>query len=197
MTAWSWMGPWQNSADLGRLEDIYRYPANWTVAAFGTPNLLEASRVARGRKRRFWLEVVGRGWRGPCEAVLRAARPVADGHGAAGGCLLKPAGLRKLAQMNWTWPDESRTRSSAGRSDRSSHRRCRLNVDVPLFGSSHAAGDNVTVVVLQRPGRWSKGGGRRWPLRDNRAVPSPVSAVDLLFGEAEHLVCMRSGSPSF
>jgi iron(III) transport system ATP-binding protein len=57
---------------IGAPEDIYRYPANRTVAAFfGTPNLLEASVESCGRvdERRFRLEVVGRGWRGPCEAA--------------------------------------------------------------------------------------------------------------------------------
>src|ERR1700754_4531824 len=56
---------------IGKPEEIYRYPANRTVAGFfGTPNLLTASveacaRIDGGKVR---LDVVGRGWRGRCEA---------------------------------------------------------------------------------------------------------------------------------
>src|ERR1700722_16801922 len=56
---------------VGAPEEIYRYPANRTVAAFfGTPNLLDAEVEACARidARRVRLEVVGQGWRGPCEA---------------------------------------------------------------------------------------------------------------------------------
>src|SRR5215467_2843781 len=66
---------------IGSPEEIYRYPANRTVAAFfGTPNLLEANveTCARLDRRRVRLEVVGRGWRGPCEAAskVRPGQPV-------------------------------------------------------------------------------------------------------------------------
>ncbi len=57
---------------IGAPEEIYRYPANRTVAAFfGTPNLLEANVEACARidGRRVRLDVVGRGWRGACEAA--------------------------------------------------------------------------------------------------------------------------------
>src|ERR1700742_5102424 len=57
--------------EVGAPEEIYRYPANRTVAGFfGTPNLLAANveacaRIDGGRVR---LDVAGPGWRGPCEA---------------------------------------------------------------------------------------------------------------------------------
>src|SRR5580693_5066982 len=57
---------------VGAPEEIYRYPANRTVAGFfGTPNLLPANveacaRIDSGRVR---LDVAGPGWRGRCEAA--------------------------------------------------------------------------------------------------------------------------------
>src|SRR5262245_25848461 len=57
---------------VGAPEEIYRCPANRTVAAFfGTPNLLDAEVEACSRidGRRVRLDVVGQGWRGPCEAA--------------------------------------------------------------------------------------------------------------------------------
>ena len=62
---------------VGAPEEIYRYPTNRTVAAFfGTPNLLDAEVEACARidARRVRLEVVGQGWRGPCEAADREVR---------------------------------------------------------------------------------------------------------------------------
>jgi iron(III) transport system ATP-binding protein len=57
---------------VGAPEDIYRYPANRTVAGFfGNPNLLNASVEACARLEggRVQLDVVGHGWQGRCEAA--------------------------------------------------------------------------------------------------------------------------------
>jgi iron(III) transport system ATP-binding protein len=110
---------------IGAPEDIYRYPANRTVAAFfGTPNLLEASVESCGRvdERRFRLEVVGRGWRGPCEA----ASEVQPGQAVtvmarAEDARLAPAGSKAGAD-ELIWSGRIAHRFSAGRSGRSSCR---------------------------------------------------------------------------
>jgi iron(III) transport system ATP-binding protein len=143
---------------IGAPEDIYRYPANRVVAAFfGTPNLLEASveSCARAGRGRFRLEVVGRGWRGPCEAAIdvqpgqtvtvmvRAedARIAAAGS-RAGADELTWSG--RIAHTVFRGP----IRSIVVQTDDGP-----LNVDAPPFGN-YAVGDNVTVVVSQR-GAWA------------------------------------------
>ena len=139
---------------IGAPEDIYRYPANRTVAAFfGTPNLLEASveSCARVDERRFRLEVVGRGWRGPCEAasevqpgqaVTVMARPE--------DARLAPAGSKAGAdELTWSGRIAHTIFRGPIRSIVVQTDDGRLNVDAPPFGS-HAIGDNVTVVVPQR-----------------------------------------------
>jgi iron(III) transport system ATP-binding protein len=139
---------------IGAPEDIYRYPANRTVAAFfGTPNLLEASveSCARVDERRFRLEVVGRGWRGPCEAssevqpgqaVTVMARPE--------DARLAPAGSKAGAdELTWSGRIAHTIFRGPIRSIVVQTDDGRLNVDAPPFGS-HAVGDNVTVVVPQR-----------------------------------------------
>ncbi len=139
---------------IGAPEDIYRYPANRIVAAFfGTPNLLEATieSCARIDKHRFRLEVIGRGWRGPCEAAseVRPGQTVTvmvrpeDARIAAAG---SRAGAEEL-----TWSGRivytifrGPIRSIVVQTDDG-----RLNVDAPPFGD-YAIGDNVTVLVSQR-----------------------------------------------
>ena len=139
---------------IGAPEDIYRYPANRIVAAFfGTPNLLEASveSCARVGERRFRLEVVGRGWRGPCGAA-NEAQP-----GQTVTVMVRPEDARiasagsKGGADELTWSGRivhtifrGPIRSIVVQTDDG-----RLNVDAPPFGN-YAIGDNVTVVVSQR-----------------------------------------------
>lgn len=139
---------------IGAPEDIYRYPANRIVAAFfGTPNLLEASveSCARVGEGRFRLEVVGRGWRGPCEAA-NEAQP-----GQTVTVMVRPEDARiasagsKGGADELTWSGRivhtifrGPIRSIVVQTDDG-----RLNVDAPPFGN-YAVGDNVTVVVSQR-----------------------------------------------
>jgi iron(III) transport system ATP-binding protein len=139
---------------VGAPEDIYRYPANRTVAAFfGTPNLLEATveSCARIDDRCFRLQVVGRGWRGPCETASEV-RP-----GNTVTVMVRPEDARIAATGRDAGADEltwsgriahtifrGPTRSIIVQTDDG-----RLNVDAPPFGN-HAVGDNVSIVVSQR-----------------------------------------------
>ena len=138
---------------VGAPEDIYRYPANRTVAAFfGTPNLLEATvqSCARIDDRRIRLEVVGRGWRGPCEAAseVQPGRTVTvmvrpeDARIAA-------AGSRDDAELTWSGRIAHTIFRGPVRSIIVQTDDGRLNVDAPPFGN-YAVGDNVTVRVAQR-----------------------------------------------
>jgi iron(III) transport system ATP-binding protein len=138
---------------VGAPEDIYRYPANRTVAAFfGTPNLLEATvqSCARIDDRRIRLEVVGRGWRGPCEAAseVQPGRTVTvmvrpeDARIAA-------AGSRDDAELTWSGRIAHTIFRGPVRSIVVQTDDGRLNVDAPPFGN-YAVGDNVTVMVAQR-----------------------------------------------
>jgi iron(III) transport system ATP-binding protein len=138
---------------VGAPEDIYRYPANRTVAGFfGTPNLFTANveactRIGGGKVR---LDVVGRGWRGRCEAATEVAA------GRAVTVMVRPedisiapavasaddSGLRwsgRIAHTIFRGP----TRSIFVETEEG-----RLNVDAPAFGG-YAVGDNVTVAVPQ------------------------------------------------
>ena len=139
---------------IGAPEEIYRYPANRTVAAFfGTPNLLEANVEACARidGQRVRLDVVGRGWRGTCEsgseigpgqAVTVMVRPE-DARIAAAGSSTADHELKwsgRIAHTIFRGP----TRSIIVQTDDG-----RLNVDAPSFGD-YSVGDNVTVVVSQR-----------------------------------------------
>jgi iron(III) transport system ATP-binding protein len=138
---------------VGAPEDIYRYPANRTVAAFfGTPNLLEATveSCARIDDRRIRLEVVGRGWRGPCEAAGEV-RP-----GQTVTVMVRPedariaaAGSRGDAELTWSGRIAHTVFRGPVRSIIVQTDDGRLNVDAPPFGN-YAVGDNVTVMVAQR-----------------------------------------------
>jgi iron(III) transport system ATP-binding protein len=139
---------------IGAPEDIYRYPANRVVAAFfGTPNLLEASveSCARIDDRRFRLQVVGKGWRGPCEAASEV-RP-----GGTVTVMVRPEDARiamsrvEAGADELTWSGRiahtifrGPTRSIVVQTDDG-----RLNVDAPPFGN-YTVGDNVSIVVAQR-----------------------------------------------
>jgi len=138
---------------VGAPEDIYRYPANRTVAAFfGTPNLLEATveSCARIDDRRIRLEVVGRGWRGPCEAASEV-QP-----GKTVTVMVRPedariaaAGARDDAELTWSGRIAHTVFRGPVRSIIVQTDDGRLNVDAPPFGN-YAVGDNVTVMVAQR-----------------------------------------------
>jgi iron(III) transport system ATP-binding protein len=138
---------------VGAPEDIYRYPANRTVAGFfGTPNLFNANveactRIDGGRVQ---LDVVGRGWRGRCEAATEvpAGRAVTvmvrpeDISIASAVAGVSDGGLRwsgRIAHTIFRGP----TRSIFVETEEG-----RLNVDAPAFGG-YSVGDNVTVMVPQ------------------------------------------------
>src|SRR5689334_18356573 len=139
---------------VGAPEDIYRFPANRTVAAFfGTPNLLDAqvtgcSRIDGGRVR---LEVVGRGWSGPCEtanevqlgeSVTVMVRPE-DARIASGGLSVGERGLR------WAGRAAHSTFRGATRSIVVETDTGKFNVDASA-SDNYAIGDEVSVVVRQQ-----------------------------------------------
>jgi iron(III) transport system ATP-binding protein len=147
---------------VGAPEEIYRYPANRTVAAFfGTPNLLDAevaacARIDGGRVR---LEVVGRGWRGSCEA--------ADGVqlGQAVTVMVRPEHARIASaesvasekELRWSGRISQTTFRGPSRSIIVEIDNGLFNIDAPAFGD-YSVGENVSVIVPQRaawavPGR--------------------------------------------
>jgi iron(III) transport system ATP-binding protein len=139
---------------VGAPEEIYRFPANRTVAAFfGTPNLLDAQVEACARidARRVRLEVAGEGWRGPCEAA-NEARPGAkvtvmvrpeDVHIASAGSTPGEQGLKWSGRIAHTI-FRGATRSIVVQTDNLS-----LNVDASAL-HDYAIGDDVSVIVPQR-----------------------------------------------
>jgi len=136
---------------VGHPEEIYRYPANRTVAGFfGTPNLLTANveacaRIDGGRVR---LDVVGQGWRGRCQAATEvpAGRPVT--------VMVRPEDIRIASNgadadgLRWSGRIAHTIFRGATRSIFVETEQGRLNVDAPAFGG-YAVGDNVTVTVPQ------------------------------------------------
>ena len=135
---------------VGAPEEIYRYPANRTVAGFfGTPNLLTANveactRVDGGRVQ---LDVVGQGWRGRCEA----ATEVPAGHSVT--VMVRPEDIRISSGaadggLQWSGRIAHTIFRGATRSIFVETEQGRLNVDAPAFGG-YAVGDNVTVTVPQ------------------------------------------------
>ena len=136
---------------VGAPEEIYRYPANRTVAGFfGTPNLLTANveacaRIDGGRVR---LDVVGQGWRGRCEAATEvpAGRPVT--------VMVRPEDIRIASNgadadgLQWSGRIAHTIFRGATRSIFVETEQGRLNVDAPAFGG-YAVGDTVTVTVPQ------------------------------------------------
>jgi iron(III) transport system ATP-binding protein len=135
---------------VGAPEEIYRYPANRTVAGFfGTPNLLTANveacaRIDGGRVR---LDVVGQGWRGRCEA----ATEVPAGHSVT--VMVRPEDIRISSGaaadgLRWSGRIAHTIFRGATRSIFVETEQGRLNVDAPAFGG-YAVGDNVTVTVPQ------------------------------------------------
>jgi iron(III) transport system ATP-binding protein len=139
---------------IGAPEEIYRYPANRTVAAFfGTPNLLDAEveTCSRIDGRRVRLDVVGRGWRGPCEA----ADEVRPGHAVT--VMVRPEDARLAAagasatdrELKWSGRIAQTIFRGATRSIVVETDNGRLNVDAAAF-LDYAIGDNVNVIVPQR-----------------------------------------------
>jgi iron(III) transport system ATP-binding protein len=139
---------------IGAPEEIYRYPANRTVAAFfGTPNLLDAEveTCARIDGRRVRLDVVGQGWRGPCEAA-EEIRP-----GQAVTVMVRPEDARLAAagasaserELKWSGRIAQTIFRGATRSIVVETDNGRLNVDAAAF-LDYAIGDNVNVIVPQR-----------------------------------------------
>ena len=139
---------------VGAPEEIYRYPANRTVAAFfGTPNLLDAEVEACARidARRVRLEVVGQGWRGPCEAadevqpgqtVTVMVRPE-DARIASAGSGVSEQELKwsgRIAQTIFRGPNRSIVIETGNGL---------FNIDAPAFGN-YSVGDNVSVIVAQQ-----------------------------------------------
>jgi iron(III) transport system ATP-binding protein len=135
---------------VGAPEEIYRYPANRTVAGFfGTPNLLTANveacaRIDGGRVR---LDVVGQGWRGRCEA----ATEVPAGHSVT--VMVRPEDIRISSGaadggLQWSGRIAHTIFRGATRSIFVETEQGRLNVDAPAFGG-YAVGDNVIVTVPQ------------------------------------------------
>jgi len=139
---------------VGAPEEIYRCPANRTVAAFfGTPNMLDAEVEACARidGRRVRLDVVGQGWRGPCEAAdeVRPGQTVTvivrpeDARLAAAGAGASERELKwsgRIAQTIF----RGATRSIVVETDNG-----RFNVDAAAF-LDYVIGDNVNVIVPQR-----------------------------------------------
>jgi iron(III) transport system ATP-binding protein len=136
---------------VGAPEEIYRYPANRTVAAFfGTPNLLPANveacaRIDGGRVR---LDVAGQGWRGRCEAAAEVPA------GRAVTVMVRPEDISISSAgagnngLQWSGRIAHTIFRGATRSIFVETEQGRLNVDVPAFGG-YAVGDNVTVAVPQ------------------------------------------------
>ena len=135
---------------VGAPEEIYRYPANRTVAGFfGTPNLLAANveactRVDGGRVR---LDVAGPGWRGRCEAATEVPA------GGAVTVMVRPEDIRISSGasddgLRWSGRIAHTIFRGATRSIFVETEQGRLNVDAPAFGG-YAVGDNVTVTVPQ------------------------------------------------
>ena len=96
------------------------------------------------------LDVVGRGWRGRCEAATEvpAGRAVTVMVRPEDISIASPSPAPMMAAC--AGPDGSRTRFSAvpTRSIFVETEEGRLNVDAPAFGG-YAVGDNVTVAVPQ------------------------------------------------
>jgi iron(III) transport system ATP-binding protein len=135
---------------VGAPEEIYRYPANRTVAGFfGTPNLLAANveactRVDGGRVR---LDVAGPGWRGRCEAATEVPA------GGAVTVMVRPEDIRISSGagddgLRWSGRIAHTIFRGATRSIFVETEHGRLNVDAPAFGG-YAVGDTVTVTVPQ------------------------------------------------
>jgi iron(III) transport system ATP-binding protein len=139
---------------VGAPEEIYRYPANRTVAAFfGTPNLLDAEVVACARidGGRVRLDVVGRGWRGACEA--------ADGVqlGQAVTVMVRPEHARiapaesvaSEKELRWSGRISQTTFRGPNRSIVVEIDNGLFYIDAPAFGD-YSVGENVSVIVPQR-----------------------------------------------
>jgi iron(III) transport system ATP-binding protein len=139
---------------VGAPEEIYRYPANRTVAAFfGTPNLLEAhvDNCVPIDRQLFRLDVSGIGWSGQCEAgskikvgekVTVMVRPE--------DARVEPASTRPGSNgLSWSGRVAHTIFRGSTRSIIVETEEHRLNIDAPAF-NSYSVGDNVTVVVPEQ-----------------------------------------------
>jgi iron(III) transport system ATP-binding protein len=139
---------------VGMPEDIYRFPANRTVAAFfGTPNLLDAEveacvRIDSGRVR---LDVVGQGWRGPCETAdeVRPGQAVTVMVRPENARIASPTSAAIAEGLKWSGRIAQTVFRGATRSIVVETDNGRLNVDAAAF-QTYSIGDDVTVVVPQR-----------------------------------------------
>jgi iron(III) transport system ATP-binding protein len=136
---------------IGAPEEIYRYPANLTVAAFfGSPNLLEAKveNCWPVGAQRFRLAVSGQGWSGQCEA----AEELPLGNKVT--VMVRPEDARLQSEsasagangLTWSGRIVHTVFRGSMRSVIVETEGYRLNVDAPAF-SNLAVGDNVTVIV--------------------------------------------------
>jgi len=143
---------------VGAPEEIYRYPANRTVAGFfGNPNLLNASVEACARLEggRVQLDVVGQGWQGRCEAAAEVPP------GQTVTVMVRPEDIRIAPAatdkdgLRWSGRIAHTIFRGPTRSIVVEIENGHLNVDAPAFGG-YAVGDNVTVVVPQHAA-WAVG----------------------------------------
>ncbi len=139
---------------VGMPEDIYRFPANRTVAAFfGTPNLLDAeveacAQIEGGRVR---LDVVGRGWRGACEAAdeVRPGQSVTVMVRPEDARIAGPASPAGADELKWFGRIAQTVFRGAVRSVVVETDEGRVNVDASA-SRTYAIGDHVSVIVPQR-----------------------------------------------
>ncbi|WP_426536487.1 ABC transporter ATP-binding protein [Bradyrhizobium sp. McL0615] len=150
---------------IGAPEEIYRFPAKRTVAAFfGTPNLLDAEVEGCERLdgRRVRLDVVGKGWRGSCEAA-NEARP-----GEAVTVMVRPEDARIVSaessageqELKWSGRIAHTTYRGAIRSVVVETENGRLTIDAAA-SCNYSVGDNVRVVAHQ---------GAAWAIRKDETV---------------------------
>jgi iron(III) transport system ATP-binding protein len=139
---------------VGAPEEIYRFPANRVVAAFfGTPNLLDAQvdGCVRIDHQRVRLDVVGKGWRGPCEAAdeMRLGQLVTVMVRAEDARIASAGSSAGEQELRWSGRIKTATFRGATRSIVVQTDNGLLNVDASAF-HDFAIGDDVSVVVPQR-----------------------------------------------
>jgi iron(III) transport system ATP-binding protein len=138
---------------IGAPEEIYRFPTKRTVAAFfGTPNLLDAEveGCERLNGKRVRLNVVGKGWRGSCEAADEA-RP-----GEIVTVMVRPEDARIVLpdsgageqELKWSGRIAHTTYRGATRSVVVQTENGRLTIDASA-SCNYSIGDNVNVIAHQ------------------------------------------------
>lgn len=139
---------------VGTPEEIYRFPANRTVAAFfGTPNLLDArvEACARIDDRHVRLDVIGQGWRGPCRAAkeVRLGQVVTVMVRPEDACIVSPSSSAGEQELAWSGRITHATFRGATRSIVVQTDHGVFNVDASA-SRALAIGDDVSVVVSQQ-----------------------------------------------